>query len=372
MLLHQPARDVPAGDEIIHVLQERLHARVEFIQVGDDRDAGGPRPACGDGRRGGIVPVHVKRTGIDNPFAPQFFRAKGQALVAFPKNGALAKIIHQNEGLLAGAARSREQMRLDAEARKFRAVKRCSAVVAHLADVARAQSPVLASHHGGGDLAARQDLRGTKFDLGSARRIVSNGDKRVGGVEPHADDVNLGRFGHLAGATLKDARKFSKMDGRFSGSAWFARGPGRKSEGGTGARRSKERQAPNGRTFAVRAPWSQKLRKCLWLRRPGASPTRSVRALIHRRVDAPPCALRRSPRQRRSGGLRAEPLLSSAFAPFRWRRKMRWRRRPASSGASHPRLACRWKRHGRATRQKQKSPTTDPRAGSNSKAGCPG
>ncbi len=103
-------------------------------------------------------------------------------------------------------------MRLDAEARKFRAVNRCGAVVAHLADVTRAQSPLLASHHGGGDLPSRQDLRGTKLHLGSARRIVSNGDKRVGGVEPHADNVNLGRFGHLAGATLKDARKFSKVE----------------------------------------------------------------------------------------------------------------------------------------------------------------
>src|SRR2546425_8986001 len=146
---------------------------------------------------------------------------------------------------------------------------------------------------------------------------------------------------------------FQRWIERFSGSVWFARGPGRIPEGATTAPPSEARQAPNGRTFAVRAPSSQKLRKCLWLRRPGASPTRSVRVLIHRRADAPPCALRRSLRQRRSGALRAEPLLSTAFAPFRWRRKMRWRRRPASSGASLPRLACRWKRRGRATHQKR-------------------
>src|SRR5260370_33776680 len=103
-------------------------------------------------------------------------------------------------------------MRLDTEARKFRAVNRCGAVVANLADVARAQSPALASHHGGGDLAARQDLRGTEFHLGPARRIMSNGDQRVGGVESHADNGNLGRFGHLASATLKDSTKSSKIE----------------------------------------------------------------------------------------------------------------------------------------------------------------
>src|SRR5260370_36838826 len=102
-------------------------------------------------------------------------------------------------------------MRLDTEARKFRAVNRCGAVVANLADVAHAQSPVLASHHGGGDLAARQDLRGTEFHLGSARWIMSNGDQRVGGVESHPDTANLGQFVILASATLKDAVKVPKM-----------------------------------------------------------------------------------------------------------------------------------------------------------------
>ena len=88
-------------------------------------------------------------------------------------------------------------MRLDAEPGKFRAVHRGSAVVAQFTDVTGAQSPLLASNHGGGDLAAGQDIRGSKFDLGPARGIVCNGNQRVGSIESDADDVNLGGFSHF-------------------------------------------------------------------------------------------------------------------------------------------------------------------------------
>src|SRR5260370_9696408 len=64
---HQPAGNVPAGDEVVDALQEGFHAGVEFIYVGDDGNAGGARPACGGGCGGGIVSIHVKSSGVDDP-----------------------------------------------------------------------------------------------------------------------------------------------------------------------------------------------------------------------------------------------------------------------------------------------------------------
>src|SRR5713101_511836 len=191
---HQPPRNIPAGNEVVDALQERVHAGIKFIHVGNDRNAGGASPASSRSRGSRIVSIDVKSAGIDDPIAVEFFRTQSQAVVPFPKNGALAGVIHVNESLLAGTSGCGEKMRLDAEARKFRAMERCGAVVTDLAHVARAQAPLLASNHRGGDLAAGQHFRGSKFDLGPARGIVRDGNQRVSGVEPHADDVKLGGF----------------------------------------------------------------------------------------------------------------------------------------------------------------------------------
>src|SRR5881394_1869054 len=89
---HEPPRNIPAGDEVVDALQERLHAGVEFIHVGDDRNAGGASPAGSGSRGGGIVSIHMKSAGIDDPFAVEFFRTQSQAVVTLPKNGAFAGV----------------------------------------------------------------------------------------------------------------------------------------------------------------------------------------------------------------------------------------------------------------------------------------
>src|ERR1700719_935101 len=81
---HEPPRNITAGDEVGDILQQRFDARINFIQISDNRDAGGAGPACGYGSRGSIVPIHVKSTRLGDPFAPEFLRAEGQARVAFP------------------------------------------------------------------------------------------------------------------------------------------------------------------------------------------------------------------------------------------------------------------------------------------------
>lgn len=82
-------------------------------------------------------------------------------------------------------------MSFDAGASEFGVVERCRAVVADLADIAGAQSPLLTSNDGGGDLPAGQHLRRTKLNFRAGRGIVRHGNQRVRGVESHADKVNL-------------------------------------------------------------------------------------------------------------------------------------------------------------------------------------
>jgi len=118
--------------------------------------------------------------------------------------------------LLAGAAGGGEEMGFDAPAVELGAMELGGVVVPDFADVTGAQTPVLAGNHGGGDLAAEQNLRGAKFDFGAAGRIVGDGDEGVGGVEADADDVEFGGVrhdgpGHCKGSerVFKGVRKIS-------------------------------------------------------------------------------------------------------------------------------------------------------------------
>ena len=135
--------------------------------------------------------VEVKRPSVDDPIALKFFGTQREAMVAAPKDGTLAGVVDENEGLLAGAIRRGEKMRFDAEPREFRGVQRGGAVSADFAHIARTQSPLLAGDDSGGSLAAGENRGGANFDFGAARRIVHDGDQRVGGVEADADEIDV-------------------------------------------------------------------------------------------------------------------------------------------------------------------------------------
>src|SRR5215469_3305588 len=89
------AGNIAAGNQIVDVFQQRFDARIEFVQVGDDRNAGSARPSGRLGGRGGVVAVEVKRARVNDPIALKFFRAQSEALVAPPQDGALARIVDQ-------------------------------------------------------------------------------------------------------------------------------------------------------------------------------------------------------------------------------------------------------------------------------------
>src|SRR5258708_4525082 len=126
---HQPPRDIPAGNEIVDAIQEGVDDGIRFVRVGNDRNAGGASPARGGSRGGRIMSIDVKSAGSDDPIAVEFFRTQGQPVVPFPKNGALAGVIHENESLLAGTSRCGEEMRFDAQAPKFPPMNPSAAVL---------------------------------------------------------------------------------------------------------------------------------------------------------------------------------------------------------------------------------------------------
>src|SRR4029077_380265 len=103
-----------------------------------------PSPARRCNRGSGIVPVHMKRAGIGNPFVSKLFRPQSQTAVAFPKNSTFAGVIDQDDGLLAGASRSCHQMCFDAQPFKFRPMNRGGTVLSYFADVPGSQAPLLA------------------------------------------------------------------------------------------------------------------------------------------------------------------------------------------------------------------------------------
>ena len=184
------AGNVAAGDEVVHVGEKRFDAGIQFVEVSDDGNAGCSRPIRGLSCGGGVVAVKMKRAGVDDPVAQKLFGAQREAMVAAPEDGAFAGVVDENEGLLAGAIGSGEKMRFDAEAGKFCGVKRGGAVSTDFADVARAESPLLAGDDGGGGLSAGKNRGGTNLDFRAARGIVRDGNQRVGGVEADADEVD--------------------------------------------------------------------------------------------------------------------------------------------------------------------------------------
>ena len=187
----QFAGDIAAGNQIIDMGQEGLHTRVEFVQVRDHRNARGARPRRGLCRRCRVMTVNVKGTGIDDPIAIEFLGTQFQTIIALPEDRAFAKIVHKNKRLLAVTVRNGKEMRFHAGACKFSAMDGGGMVVADLADVPCAQSPLLASDNGAGDLSSGQDHGRANFNLGAALGEMCDGNQRVRGVEPYTNEIDF-------------------------------------------------------------------------------------------------------------------------------------------------------------------------------------
>jgi hypothetical protein len=193
LVARQASRNITAGDEVIDFLQQCFYTRVEVVEVGDYRDAGIAGPSCRDRGGGCIVAIHVERSGVDDPFAVEFFRPQGQSIVALPQDGTLSSVVDQDNCLLAGASRGGDEMGLDAETIKLGAVNGAGCVVTNLTHIASPQTPLLTGGDGGCDLSAREEIGGAKFDFGSVRGMVRKTNQHVGSIQSDTDQVNLGQ-----------------------------------------------------------------------------------------------------------------------------------------------------------------------------------
>jgi hypothetical protein len=90
---------------------------------------------------------------------------------------------------LAQSARDFDQVDVDSGTAKFATVKFGGGVVADDSDIVGAEAPSLAGDEGGGDLAAREDLRAEHFDLGAEGGELGKSENSVGGVFADAEDV---------------------------------------------------------------------------------------------------------------------------------------------------------------------------------------
>jgi hypothetical protein len=182
---------VAADDEVVDVSEEIVDVGVEFIEVGDDRNVGGASPGGGEDGGFGIVAVDMEGAGVDDPLALQVGGMEGDAFVAAAEDGALASGVDEDEGLGADSAGNCNDASVDTSVREGFAVEGGGEVVAEFTDVASAKAPMLAGYDSGCDLSAGEGADGGVFGLGAADGVAGERDDRVGGVETHADEVNL-------------------------------------------------------------------------------------------------------------------------------------------------------------------------------------
>ena len=95
-------------------------------------------------------------------------------------------------------------MRFDPQLLKLPTVDGSGAIVTQFSDISSPEAPLLARSHCTGNLAARQDFRGMKFNLGSDRGIVRETNQGIGSVESDSDKVNLRRLVHFVCVTVDE------------------------------------------------------------------------------------------------------------------------------------------------------------------------
>src|ERR1022692_166340 len=180
---HQAAGEISAYDEI--------------VDVGDYGDGGGAGPLGGLGGGGCVEAVNMERAGVDDPLAAKVGGLENKAFVQSVDYGSLAAGIDQDQRLRACSSRHGDELRFYAFAGEGLAMQPGAVVVAELAHVAGAHSPVLAGNDGAGGLTTGHDGRVTALDFGAARGEGFERDQGVCGVEPNAYQVNHRGLGHM-------------------------------------------------------------------------------------------------------------------------------------------------------------------------------
>jgi hypothetical protein len=187
---------VAADDQVVDVVDQGFDVWVEFVEVGDDGNVSGASPVGGLDGGFGIVAVDVKRACVGDPFALKVSGVEHDAFVAATEDGPLALGVDEDERLGAGNSLRGDDVGFDAGMREGFAMESSGEVVAEFADVAGAQTPLLAGDNSGGDLSSGKSSDGGVFGLGAASRVGVEGDDGVGGVKTYADEVYGGSVRH--------------------------------------------------------------------------------------------------------------------------------------------------------------------------------
>ena len=89
--------------------------------------------------------------------------------------------------------RDHDPMRFDPGPEHFILLEDAGRIVPDLPDITGLQSPARTGSNRGGHLASGKNFRHAKFDLRIEGREMRKTDKRVGSVQPHANDIDDGR-----------------------------------------------------------------------------------------------------------------------------------------------------------------------------------
>ncbi len=96
-LSHQPARKVSADDEVVDILEQLLHARIDLIQIGDNRYPGLTSPGRRHGRRGRIIAIDKQSTRIHDPVALKIVRLQNKPFIPAAKHRPLSCTIDEDQ-----------------------------------------------------------------------------------------------------------------------------------------------------------------------------------------------------------------------------------------------------------------------------------
>src|SRR6185437_283967 len=114
--IDQPRGDITADDGVVDLLQQAFDSGVNVIKIGDDWNAGGACPDCGQRGCFRVVAIYVKSASIYDPLAIELVRTKTKLRVASPEYSALAVAIDQNDSLLTRASGHSDDLRVNSRA----------------------------------------------------------------------------------------------------------------------------------------------------------------------------------------------------------------------------------------------------------------
>jgi len=180
-------------NQIIDVRQHIIEAVVDGVDIHGDGDVMLARDFRGTRDGGRIVPVDVEQLGASDFLGRDAGRIETQAFVALPKNRSLAggPIDQDVRGLVGAVGADLDVIEVDAGLAQALELNLTAIVIAHRSDVFHREPELGARNHGAGHLAAGAQNFLFECDLPGIRGKMREHDEGVGGVEAHADYVEL-------------------------------------------------------------------------------------------------------------------------------------------------------------------------------------